>query len=181
MASVRPLLNVAEGEPPTRRSFRALLLLSFSFFLTFSAFNAAQALNGSIAAPPGLASAQFMVIYIVFAFFSIPAPKLLSFVGPKACVVRASYPIGSSFPAARSMNALSSQVIGMLPYATLTASFLTPATCKLENEDGCWQAGSIWAVRMLAALLVGLGAPILWTGQGVYLAGLAAEEVTSKI
>ena len=156
-----PLFIPVPGESKTlSRNFVLLLLQSFSFFLTFAAFNAAQSLNGSIAAPAGLPSASFMAIYIVFALFSIPAPKLLSSIGPKA-----------------------SMALGMLPYAGLSASFLAPAACSGSDESGsgvddgsCWPAGAIWGVRMTAALFVGLGAPILWTGQGVYLARLASRE-----
>ena len=89
--AAEPLLDVAADralEP--RRSgtyFRLLALQSLAFFFTFAAFNAAQALAGSIPAPPGLAPIQFMAIYVTFAFLCIHAPKLLSRIGPKACMI----------------------------------------------------------------------------------------------
>ena len=135
--------------------FRLLALQSLAFFFTFAAFNAAQSLAGSIPAPPGLAPIQFMAIYVTFALLCIPAPKLLSHIGPKACMI-----------------------LGMCPYAALVASFLAPHVCTDDDTAGgaCWSAGAIWALRLTTAVLLGMGAPILWTGQGVYLGRLAAHE-----
>ena len=131
-----------------------LALQSLAFFFTFAAFNAAQALAGSIPAPPGLAPIQFMAIYVTFALLCIPAPKLLSRIGPKGCMI-----------------------LGMSPYAALVASFLAPHVCAGDTAGGaCWSAGSIWALRLATAVLLGIGAPLLWTGQGVYLGRLAARE-----
>ena len=156
--AAEPLLDVAADralEP--RRSgtyFRLLALQSLAFFFTFAAFNAAQALAGSIPAPLGLAPIQFMAIYVTFALLCIPAPKLLSRIGPKACMI-----------------------LGMSPYAALVASFLAPHVCAGDTAGGaCWSAGSIWALRLATAVLLGIGAPLLWTGQGVYLGRLAVSE-----
>lgn len=152
-----PLLDTdGSGAPVLRRGlFRLLVLQSLAFFLNFAAFNAAQSLDGSIPAPAGLAPIQFMAIYVTFAILCIPAPKLLSVIGPKGCMV-----------------------LGMTPYAALVASFLAPPVCA-DDAAGtgvCWSAGAIWALRLTTAVLLGVGAPILWTGQGVYLGRLAAHE-----
>ena len=156
--AAEPLLDVAADralEPrPAGTYFRLLALQSLAFFFTFAAFNAAQALAGSIPAPPGLAPIQFMAIYVTFAFLCIPAPKLLSRIGPKACMI-----------------------LGMSPYAALVASFLAPQVCTDDTAGGaCWSTGSIWALRLATAVLLGIGSPTLWTGQGVYLGRLAARE-----
>ena len=159
--AAQPLLDVVAGSDralvPRRSSsffFRLLALQSLAFFFTFAAFNAAQALAGSIPAPPGLAPLQFMAIYVTFALLCIPAPKLLSHIGPKACML-----------------------LGMCPYTALVASFLAPHVCTDGTAGGaCWSAGAIWALRLTTAVLLGMGAPILWTGQGVYLGRLAAHE-----
>lgn len=156
-----PLLPEAPpaSRAPSASLSRYILLVvvqSFAFFLTFAAFNAAQSLDGSIRAPPGLAPVQFMAIYCVFAAFAIPAPKLLSYIGPKACMA-----------------------LGMSPYVGLTLSFLAPPYCTGDSDDDdgtCWSVATIWALRIGTGVLLGLGAPILWTGQGVYLARLAAHE-----
>ena len=118
--AAEPLLDVAADralEPrPAGTYFRLLALQSLAFFFTFAAFNAAQALAGSIPAPPGLAPIQFMAIYVTFAFLCIPAPKLLSRIGPKACMI-----------------------LGMSPYAALVASFLAPQVCTDDTAGGaCW-------------------------------------------
>ena len=156
MASPEPLLDAdSNGAPVPRGTGILLALQSLAFFFTFAAFNAAQSLDGSIPAPPGLAPIQFMAIYVTFALLCIPAPKLLSYIGPKACMV-----------------------LGMSPYAALVASFLAPAVCTGDTagDTPCWSAGAIWALRLTTAVLLGMGAPILWTGQGVYLGRLAAHE-----
>lgn len=149
-------LMPAAPPPPRRGSayfFCLLLVEATAFFLTFAAFNAAQALNGSIPAPPGLAPVQFMALYVVFAVLCIPAPKLLAYIGPKASIA-----------------------LGMAPYVGLTASFLAPPVCSDDNADSaCWSASAIWALRLTTGVLLGCGAPILWTGQGVYLGRLAAH------
>ena len=157
--AAEPLLDVVADRTlvPRRSSsffFRLLALQSLAFFFTFAAFNAAQSLAGSIPAPPGLAPIQFMAIYVTFSLLCIPAPKLLSHIGPKACMI-----------------------LGMSPYAALVASFLAPHVCTDDTAGGaCWSAGAIWALRLTTAVLLGMGAPILWTGQGVYLGRLAAHE-----
>jgi len=157
-----PLLPEAppagRGPPASLSRYHVLVAVqSSAFFLAFAAFNAAQSLNGSIRAPPGLAPIQFMSIYIVFAAFAIPAPKLISCIGAKPCMA-----------------------LGMSPYVGLTLSFLAPPYCTgdgADDDDGtCWSVATIWALRIGTGVLLGLGAPILWTGQGVYLARLAAHE-----
>ena len=158
MVAAEPLLDVVADSNVRRRTssffFRLLALQSLAFFFTFAAFNAAQSLNGSMPAPPRLAPIQFMAIYVTFALLCIPAPKLLSRIGPKSCMV-----------------------LGMSPYCALVASFLAPPVCTGDTEDGaCWSARAIWALRLTTAVLLGMGAPILWTGQGVYLGRLAAHE-----
>lgn len=69
----------------------------------------------------------------------------------------------------------------MLPYGILCASFLAPAACEQDPSPGCWSASAVWTVRLLGAVGVGLGAPLLWTGQGVYLARLAEHQVHARL
>jgi hypothetical protein len=148
------------GKNSQRRAHYYYFLLgieSFAFFLTFAAFNAAQTLNGSIRAPPGLAPMQFMAIYIVFALLCIPAPKLVDHIGPKACIA-----------------------LGMMPYVGLTISFLAPPPCGSATDGSCWSVDAIWSLRIATGVLLGCGAPILWTGQGVYLGRLAAHATEAS-
>ena len=149
------LLSSAAPRRGSTFYFAVLLLFSFLFFVNFVAFNAAQSLNGSVAAPAGLASAQFCAIYITFGLFCIPAPKLLSYIGPKLAMT-----------------------LGVASYVGLMLAFLAPPVCEDGSAHVCWSAQSIWILRMATAVLIGLGAPILWTGQGVYLGRLASHEAS---
>ncbi len=127
-------------------------LQSLAFFLVFAAFNAAQALVGSFPAPPGLPPFQFMSLYATFALACVTAPKLVVWLGAKRSIF-----------------------VGALPYLGLVVSFLSPSLCEPGETASCWGSSAIWALRISMGVLVGLGAPLLWTGQGVYLGQLAAH------
>ena len=147
---------------PTRSYVTFLFILVGSFFLVFSCFNAAQSLDGSIPAPPGLAAIQFCVLYVTFGLLCIPAPKVISLTGPKWGIA-----------------------VGMLTYVSLVASFLAPPYCTAKQErehhsGDCWSVELIWALRLVTAVLVGVGASLVWTGQGVYLGQLAAHAVQQE-
>jgi hypothetical protein len=148
---------VSDPRPSPNYYKNLALILSGGFFLLFSAFNAAQSLVGSIPAPPGLAPFSFMALYLTFALVCIPAPKLVVRFGPKL-----------------------SMILGGLPYAGLILTFLAPAACTGEPDEGkCWAASTLWALKLGTGVLVGAGAPLLWTGQGVYLAQLASHAVSA--
>lgn len=121
------------GVPPPARDFafggsamanyqRLVYIQSLAFFLIFGAFNSSQSLAGSLPAPPGLAPFQFMALYGAFTLACIPAPKLVSLLGPK-----------------RSM------LLGGLPYLGLIVSFLSPPLCEGGKTDGCWPSSTICA------------------------------------
>ena len=125
---------------PTRSYVTFLFILVGSFFLVFSCFNAAQSLDGSIPAPPGLAAIQFCVLYVTFGLLCIPAPKVISLTGPKWGIA-----------------------VGMLTYVSLVASFLAPPYCTAKQEHehehhsgDCWSVELIWALRLVTAVLLSL-------------------------
>ena len=154
----RPLLSVKAVRAGRRNGHLGLLVvMAGAFFLTFSAFNAAQTLDGSIPAPQGLAAFQFMVLYGVFALLCIPAPKILARIGPKACIA-----------------------VGMLTYLGLIMSFLAPRPCEGATDVQCWSVSVIWTLRMTTAVILGCGAAIIWCGQGVYLGRLAAHAAEAE-
>lgn len=131
---------------------------SLAFFLLFAAFNTAQSLATSLPAPAGLAPFQFAALYLVFTLLCIPAPKLVASLGPKM-----------------------SMILGGLPYAGIVLSFLAPPPCLDDgsNADHCWGDSSLWALKITMGALVGVGAPFIWTGQGVYLARLASHATAA--
>lgn len=154
------LLDVPTKPPKARAYFAMLLIQVASFFLVFSSFNAAQSLDGSIPAPPGLAATQFCALYVTFGALCVSAPKLISLTGPKW-----------------------GMAIGMSAYVSLVASFLAPPYCDVNAppHERCWSISTIWAVRLTTAVLVGFGASLVWTGQGVYLGRLAAHAAHSEV
>ena len=114
--------------------------------------------------PPGLAAIQFCVLYVTFGLLCIPAPKVISLTGPKWGIA-----------------------VGMLTYVSLVASFLAPPYCTARKQEprehhsgDCWSVELIWALRLVTAVLVGVGASLVWTGQGVYLGQLAAHAVQQE-
>lgn len=111
---------------------------------------------GSIPAPVGLAPFEFMALYTSFSLVCIPAPKLVAWLGPKL-----------------------SMIVGAVPYLGLVVSFLSPGLCAPGQTAGCWGVPTIWAVKISMGVLVGCSAGVLWTGQGVYLANLAAHAVAA--
>lgn len=148
-------LNMGRDDAPTARNFKSVALLqSGAFFLIFAAFNAAQSLAGVIPGPPNIASYQFAALYGTYTLLCIPAPKIVDWLGPKL-----------------------SMVLGAVPYTLLVVSFLFPGYCHGGVVDHCWSEGTVTAVKLTAGALVGVGAPLLWTGQGIYLARAAAWSV----
>lgn len=58
-------------------------------------------------------------------------------------------------------------IVGGLPYLLGVLSFLAPSDMSEQNQ---------YILKVGVGALVGFGAPILWTGQGVYLSRIAARH-----
>ena len=58
-------------------------------------------------------------------------------------------------------------IVGAVPYLLGVLSFLAPSDMTVENQ---------YILKIVVGALVGFGAPILWTGQGVYLARIAGRH-----
>lgn len=118
--------------------FRAhALVVAAGFFGVFAAFSSAQALSTTLSQDKTVANVSLACLYLIFTLFCIPAPKLVTHLGPKM-----------------------SMIIGSTPYALFVLSFLHPG----------------WATTLPSHALVGLGAPLLWTGQSVYLSRCAQQN-----
>ena len=126
-------------------------LQSICFFMIFAAFNAAQSLVGAIKGPAGIGAASFAALYGTYTVLCIPAPKVVESLGPKLAMI-----------------------LGAIPYTALVFSFLAPQMCTSEVTEKCWASSTIVALKLTMGALVGVGAPLLWTGQGIYLARAAA-------
>ena len=127
------------------------ILQSICFFLIFAAFNAAQSLVGAIPGPAGIGAASFAALYGTYTVLCIPAPKVVESLGPKLAMV-----------------------LGAIPYVALVFSFLAPPMCTDTETKQCWAKETIVFLKISMGALVGVGAPLLWTGQGIYLARAAA-------
>ena len=143
--------SVQDAAPP--HNFRALALMqALGFFLVFAAFNASQNLAGSIG-PPGLGTTKFAVLYGTYTLLCIPAPKVVDRIGPKLAMV-----------------------IGVIPYVMLIFSHLLPPYCPKDTpaDQACMSESATVIIDVAIAALVGVGAPLVWTGQGIYLARAAS-------
>jgi hypothetical protein len=58
-------------------------------------------------------------------------------------------------------------IVGAFPYLFGVLSFLAPADMTIENQ---------YILKIVVGVFVGFGAPIMWTGQGVYLARIASRH-----
>jgi MFS family permease len=144
--------SVQDGSPS--HNFKALALMqALGFFLVFAAFNAAQNLAGNLPGPPGLNTVCFAVLYGTYTLLCIPAPKVVDRIGPKMAMV-----------------------VGVIPYVLLVFAFLLPQYCTKDTPAGqtCMSESAMVATKVVIAALVGVGAPLVWTGQGIYLARAAS-------
>jgi hypothetical protein len=134
------------------------ILQSVCFFMIFAAFNAAQSLVGAIPGPAGIGAASFAALYGTYTVLCIPAPKVVEYLGPKLAMV-----------------------LGAIPYVALVFSFLAPNMCTDTVTKNCWESSSIVFLKLTMGALVGVGAPLLWTGQGIYLARAAAHSARQGV
>jgi MFS family permease len=145
-------------------------VMSFGFFFVFFAFNTVQALTTTIIPNADLGHISLAVLYFFFVIFCFLAPEMVNKLGPRM-----------------------SMTIGALPYLFMVLAFLIPVnhTEGCNGVKGCWEANKVgWIAHIALNALVGMGAPLLWTGEGVYLGRCAVrhaqqtdirkEEATSK-
>eukprot|EP01012_Entosiphon_sulcatum_P020180 TRINITY_DN25167_c0_g1_i1.p1 TRINITY_DN25167_c0_g1~~TRINITY_DN25167_c0_g1_i1.p1 ORF type:complete len:476 (+),score=124.71 TRINITY_DN25167_c0_g1_i1:79-1506(+) len=137
-----------------------VLKMSLSFFGVFMAFNTAQSLATSIL-PGDLGNICGGTLYIVFTLACIPAASLVDKIGPRASVF-----------------------FGAVPYGALVLTYLYPHP---SFDDGKPSISDLFAKDLFGAVLsivmfalVGLGAPVLWTGQGVYLGRCALNAAAGE-
>ena len=139
-------------ETNTNTKYQGMAILqSLCFFMIFAAFNAAQSLVGALPGPAGIGAASFAALYGTYTLLCIPAPKVVESLGPKLAMV-----------------------LGAIPYVALVFSFLAPEMCTDDITEHCWSSSTLVVLKITMGALVGVGAPLLWTGQGIYLARAAA-------
>ena len=136
--------------------YRLIQLQAIGYFLIFSAFNAIQNLAGSIPSPTGLPNATFFVLYAMFCIGCVPAPQIVAYLGPK-----------------RSM------VVGGLMYLGVCISHLFPSLCTSRSTSPCLTATALWIIHLTFGAFCGIGAALIWTGQGVYLSRVALHAAAA--
>ena len=136
-----------------------LLLISFSFFLLFTAYLVAQGLAGKVLNELG---------YGDFGFYSL---GLLYFVFGMACFV--------STPIVKKCGERSSLFFASLGYGLFVSSFIL-ASMPLEYPDlkGKWYLNEnfIKFMVMFGASACGFGAAVLWTANGRYISTCASNK-----
>ena len=143
--------SINSSSESTTKYKNMAVLQSICFFMIFAAFNAAQSLVGAIPGPQGIGAASFAALYGTYTLLCIPAPKAVEYLGPKLAMV-----------------------LGAIPYVALVLSFLAPSMCTDTLTENCWESSTLVVLKISMGALVGVGAPLLWTGQGIYLARAAA-------
>ena len=146
-------------------------IMSVGFFFIFFAFSTVQALSTTIIPNANLGHISLAILYFFFVVFCFLAPNMVNKLGPRV-----------------------SMTIGACPYLFMVLAFLIPVNndkgCS-SGVHGCWSSNKLgWVAHIALNALVGMGAPLLWTGQGVYVGRCAVhhamqtnirtEEATSK-
>ena len=123
----------------------AVIRLSAGFFALFMSFNTVQYLFSTVLNDKTLAFVSLAAIYAAFTLTAIPAPKIVSVIGPRLAIF-----------------------FGAVPYAALTFA------CMLVQQFPDANLG--WTLLLPASAAVGVGAAVLWTGQGIYVSRCAMRE-----
>ena len=133
-----------------------LLILSVGFMLLFSVFNTAQNLASEVLDDLGFGKLGFYslgVLYFSFSFSCFIATPIVNKCGERM-----------------------SMTIGALCYTVYVGSFILASTpIKYESTKSIWlfKNGTIQAFILIAAVLNGFGASILWVAQGRYVSRIA--------
>jgi MFS family permease len=123
----------------------AVYRLSAGFFALFMSFNTVQYLFSTVLKDKMVAFVSLAAIYAAFTPVAIPAPKIVSIIGPRLAIF-----------------------FGALPYAALTFG------CMLVQQFPNANLG--WPLLLPLSAAVGVGAAVLWTGQGIYVSRCAVRE-----
>jgi MFS family permease len=138
-------------------NFDILLVLSFGFFLLFTAFNTAQSLSVTVLKDNDFGELGFYSLAVLYMSFGVSS----FFAAPivKRCGERTSL------------------VVASLAYILFTAVFILPAL-RSENPDrDGWllSRGFIRTIIILTSILDGVGAGVLWVAQGTTIAKCASD------
>jgi hypothetical protein len=129
-------------------NFDRLLVLSFGFMLLFTAFNTAQSLATQVLADNNFGKLGFYSLALLYCVFGF------------CCFI--------SLPIVKKLGARMSLVIGASCYSFYVASFVLPAfKAQMPNSDSILLNKTLCQLLILiAAVLNGFGAGILWVAQG---------------
>lgn len=132
-------------------NFDRLVILSFGFLLMFTSFNTAQALAAKVLQENDFGNLGFYSLAVLYGVFGL------------ACFV--------SLPIVKFLGTRLSFVIGSLCYSLYVASFILPALIFENPEGNHWYYNRllIESSILLAAVVNGVGAAMLWVAQGWYL------------
>lgn len=140
-----------------RRCILDLIILISGFFLVFTAFNSIQNLESSLNSDQkdviSLGNTCLFVLYGVFSLTCLIAPRIVNVLGPKRSII-----------------------CGFMTFCLFVATNYGIGSGSDINDNTLKWLGSIFA-----SIIVGVGAPIMWTSQGRYLTDLSVTYAEIKL
>lgn len=155
-----PLINVSNS-PKNNRNLFIVIYLGFIFMLLFSSFNTAQNMLSEIYSQKlnmaYLGNVTLMVIYILLGSTNIMVGKIMDYLSFKWAMFIATW-----------------------GYVAFLAAGAIACSCEDNMDRSVCSEGSLVAINVIFAAILGLLACIIWVAQVGYVSALCDEHSKAK-